>query len=62
VKGGTAFILKDREAAGTPEVMNSRDDPNRITSVASAVTASGRDFDYAFEPFTVTLLELELGG
>jgi alpha-N-arabinofuranosidase len=62
VKGGTTFILKDREAAGTPEVMNSRDDPNRITSVSSPVTASGRDFDYAFEPFTVTLLELELGG
>jgi alpha-N-arabinofuranosidase len=62
MKGGTAYILRDREAAGTPEVMNSRDDPGRITSVASPVTARGKDFDYAFEPFTVTLLELELSG
>jgi alpha-N-arabinofuranosidase len=62
VKGGTAYVLRDRDAAGTPEVMNSRDDPGRITSVASPVPASGRDFDYAFAPFTLTLLELELGG
>jgi len=57
-----AYILRDREAAGTPEVMNSRDDPGRITPVASPLAAGGRDFDYAFAPFTVTLLELELGG
>jgi alpha-N-arabinofuranosidase len=62
IKGGTAYVLKDRDAAGTPEVMNSRDDPGRITPVTSPVTANGGDFDYAFEPFTVTLLELELGG
>jgi hypothetical protein len=62
MKGGTVYILRDREAAGTPEVMNSRGDPSRITPVTSPVSASGKDFDYAFEPFTVTLLELELGG
>jgi len=62
VKAGMAYILRDREAAGTPEVMNSRDDPGRITPVASPLAAGGRDFDYAFAPFTVTLLELELGG
>jgi hypothetical protein len=62
VKAGTVYVLRDREAAGTPEVMNSRDDPSRITSVASPVTASGKDFDYAFAPFTLTLLELDLGG
>jgi hypothetical protein len=42
--------------------MNSRDDPSRITPVTSPVSAGGKDFDYAFAPFTVTLLELELGG
>jgi hypothetical protein len=26
------------------------------------VSANGTDFDYAFAPFTVTLLELDLGG
>jgi alpha-N-arabinofuranosidase len=62
MKGGTVYILRDREAAGTPEVMNSRDDPSRITPVTSPVSASGKDFDYAFAPFTVTLLELDLGG
>jgi hypothetical protein len=62
MKGGTVYILRDREAAGTPEVMNSRDDPSRITPVTSPVSAGGKDFDYAFAPFTVTLLELELGG
>jgi len=61
VKGGTAFVLKDRDAAGTPEVMNSRDEPDRISSGASPVTVAGQEFDYAFAPFTVTLLELELG-
>ncbi|MGA2076655.1 MAG: alpha-L-arabinofuranosidase C-terminal domain-containing protein [Terriglobia bacterium] len=60
VKGGTAYVLKDRDAAGTPEVMNSRDDPRRIAPVTSPVALGGRDFDYAFEPFAVTLLELEL--
>jgi alpha-N-arabinofuranosidase len=62
LKGGTVCILRDREAAGTPEVMNSRDDPSRITPVTSSVSANGTDFDYAFAPFTVTLLELDLGG
>jgi hypothetical protein len=60
VKGGTAYVLKDRDAAGTPEVMNSRDDPQRIAPITSPAALGGRDFDYAFEPFTVTLLELEL--
>jgi hypothetical protein len=41
--------------------MNSRDDPQRIAPVTSPVAVGGRDFDYAFEPFTVTLLELDLG-
>src|SRR5208282_5289325 len=62
VEGGTAYILRDRDAAGTPEVMNSRDDPDRICPVTSPVTATGKGFDYEFAPFTVTLVELGLGG
>ncbi len=61
LRGGSAYVLRDRDAAGTPEVMNSRDDPERIAPVTTPVTANGKDFDYAFAPFTVTLLELELG-
>ena len=41
LKGGTALVLKDREAAGTPEVMNSRDDPERIAPVAGPINAAG---------------------
>ena len=61
VSGGSAYVLRDRDAADTPEVMNSRDDPERIASVTSPVVVGSRDFEYGFEPFTVTLLELELG-
>ena len=61
-RGGTAYVLKDRDSAGTPEVMNNRDDPGRITSTAGHMNAGGKDFEYSFEPFTVTLLEVELGG
>jgi len=61
LRGGLAYVLRDRDAAGTPEVMNSRDDPQRIAPVTRPVAVGGRDFDYAFEPFTVTLLELNLG-
>ena len=61
LRGGAAYVLKDRDAAGTPEVMNGHDDPQRIAPVTSPVAVGGRDFDYAFEPFTVTLLELNLG-
>ena len=52
LKGGAAYVVKDRDAAGNPEVMNSRDDPTRITTVTSAVSvsASGQDFDPGF-PF-----------
>jgi len=62
VTGGRAYTLRDRDAAGTPEVMNSRDDPERICPIQSPVAAAGTDFDYSFAPFTVTLLELEVGG
>ena len=60
VRSGTAYVLRDRDAAGTPEVMNSRDDPTRIAPVTNPVAVGGSDFDYAFAPFTVTVLELEV--
>jgi alpha-N-arabinofuranosidase len=60
VKGGAVYVLKDRDEAGTPEVMNSRNDAERIVSSKQPAALRGKDFDYSFPPFSVTLLELEL--
>jgi alpha-L-arabinofuranosidase len=60
VQGGTVYVLKDRDEAGTPEVMNSRNDAERIVSSKQPAVLRGKDFDYSFPPFSLTLLELEL--
>ena len=49
-------------SVNTSEVVKTRGDPSKITPVASPVPASGKEFDYAFAPFTVTLPGLDLGG
>lgn len=62
VRDGQVFVLADRERAGDSEAMNSHDDPDRVAvSVGKAMVRGGR-FEYAFEPFSVTLLELQLKG
>ena len=58
--GGQAYVVADRERALDSEVMNIRDDPERIKTVSSAVGGRGGEFDYTFDPYSVTLLELEL--
>jgi hypothetical protein len=61
VKRGVAYVLEDRDEAGTPEVMNSRDDATRVMVATSPVSAGGKDVAYVFPPYTVTLLEFDLG-
>jgi len=61
VRGGTVITLDDREHALTSEVMNSRDDPERISLRTQQAAISGSQFDFSFPPLTVTLLELTLG-
>jgi alpha-L-arabinofuranosidase len=62
VRDGQIFVLADRDRAGDSEAMNSHDDPDRVAvSVGKAMVRGGR-FEYAFEPFTVTLLELVVRG
>lgn len=56
------FTLGDRARASDSEVMNTHDDPNRVSVASTRIVARGSKFDCAFEPFTVTLLEIELGG
>ena len=60
VTDGQVLVLRDRERAGDSEAMNSHDDPDRIAVSTGKTALRGSDFEYAFEPFTVTLLELEL--
>jgi alpha-N-arabinofuranosidase len=59
--GGTILTLEDHAHAGTSEVMNSRDDPQRISLSSRPTAIRGTQFEFTFPPLTVTLLELELG-
>jgi alpha-L-arabinofuranosidase len=59
VKDGHAFVLCDREGSLSPEVMNSRDDPDRVAIREEPATVSGNDFEWEFAPLSLTLLELE---
>lgn len=57
---GTQTILKDREGALSSEVMNTFNDPQRITIASLPTEIRGREFEFRFEPLSLTLLELEL--
>lgn len=58
--GGTVLTLDDHAHAGTSEVMNSRDDPQRISLTLRSMEVHGKRFEFTFAPLTVTLLELDL--
>ena len=62
VSAGAVCTLADREQATTSEVMNSRDDPARISTTSAPAQGRGNEFQIIFKPLTVTLLELNLGG
>ena len=53
-----ATVLKDTENAPYPDVMNTRDNPNRIGLATTAVSATGTQLLFTFEPFSLTLLRL----
>ena len=61
VSGGTVYTLEDREHALTAEVMNSRDNPERISFRTQPAGVSGKEFDSTFPPLSLTLLELTMG-
>jgi alpha-L-arabinofuranosidase len=60
ITGGAAFTLEDHEHAGTAEVMNSRDNPQRITLSSRQTKIVGKQFEFTFPALTITLLELNL--
>jgi alpha-N-arabinofuranosidase len=61
VNAGEAFVLGDSTRAADSEAMNTRDAPNRVSVASRKITLRGKQFEYSFAPYTVTLLELHLG-
>jgi len=62
VSAGTVYTLGDRDEAMTSEVLNSRDDPTRVSTTSAPAQARGNEFEFTFKPLTITLLELKLGA
>ena len=60
VKKGTAHILKDSQASPTPEIFNTRDEPDRVRVFKQERRLRGNAFNLTFEAYSVTLYELEL--
>ncbi len=58
--GGVVLVLEDHAHAGTAEVMNSRDDPERISLTSQPTEIRGTRFEFTCRPLTITLLELDL--
>jgi alpha-N-arabinofuranosidase len=60
VAGGSILTLEDHTHAGTSEVMNSRDNPQRVALRSERAELGGTQFGFTFPALTVTLLELDL--
>ncbi|MBI3667722.1 MAG: hypothetical protein HY236_16080 [Acidobacteria bacterium] len=59
---GSAYTLKDRDGQHTSEVMNTPEYRDRIRVEIRPAQMRGDTLEFAFEPYTLTLLELKLGG
>jgi alpha-L-arabinofuranosidase len=62
VGGGTIYTLEDHQHSGTSEVMNSRDNPRRISITSRPADIRENQFEVKFQPLTVTLVELRLSS
>ncbi len=60
IASGTLVALVDREKALDSEVMNTRDDPNRVAPVEQRLAVRGKKFQHSFAPLSVNLLELRM--
>jgi len=60
VAQGEVFVLRDSERSGSTEVLNSRDNPERVKLLRESTRVKGTEFDLVFEPFSVTLYELKV--
>ena len=57
---GTVHVLRDAQRSGSPEVLNSRDEPDRVTVFSAPVLVKGNEFSLSFDQFSVTLYELKM--
>jgi alpha-L-arabinofuranosidase len=60
VEAAEVFVVADSNRVADSEAMNSRDDPHRVALQRKRADLGGREFEYRFAPFAVTLLELQL--
>jgi alpha-L-arabinofuranosidase len=60
--GGTIRVMRDSRPAHTPEVLNTRDDPERVKVFTAKTSFRGTEFVLRFDPFGLTLYELPLHG
>jgi hypothetical protein len=60
VRRAEMHVLKDSQGALTPEIMNSRDEPDRVRVFTRRAEVSGKEFVLSFEPFSLTLYEFTL--
>lgn len=60
--GAAVFVLKNREGPPNTEAMNSAGGREAVAVEASKVPAAGSRLAFTFEPYSLTLLEIQLGG
>jgi len=60
VRSAERHVLRDSQGAPTPEIMNSRDEPDRVRVFTSRADLSGKEFVLSFETFSLTLYEFTL--
>ena len=53
-------VLRNAQGALTPEIMNSRDEPERVRVFTGSANATGQRFALSFAPFSLTLYEFAL--
>ena len=61
VSAGQVSVLKDLSLSSDSEAMNSRDQPSRVGVEVQQPHIHGSEFEWEFLPFSVTLLELNMG-
>lgn len=60
IAAAESFIVGDTNAVPDSEAMNSPDDPHRVSTRTQKLALSGSKFEYAYAPFSITLLEIQL--
>ena len=58
--GATAFVLKNREGQPNTEAMNSASDREAVSVETHSLPVVGSRFAFTFEPYSVTLLEINV--